>query len=69
MAESQQLVAAVVNNCSCQSGHCAAHQAMLDQRFVDGILFARHIREQLLREEGLICRSERSGRTRWGLDR
>jgi len=46
------LDAAIRHNCACQSGPgCGAHSAMLDQRFIDGILFARFMRAQLLKEE------------------
>jgi len=64
LAESYELAAAVHNNCSCASGYCAAHQAMLDQRFVDGILFARFMRQRLIEEEGVTCSSEQSVRWR-----
>lgn len=51
---------AISHNCACQSGsRCGAHAAMLDQRFIDGILFARHLLPQLRREE-FACRSPRS---------
>ena len=64
LAQANDLAMAVHHNCSCQSGYCGAHQAMLDQRWLNGILFARHLREQLLREEGVTCRSRQSVRTR-----
>jgi hypothetical protein len=59
------LETAIRHNCACQSGSpCGAHAAMLDQRYLDGVLFARFMRERLLREEGLTCRSRRLARTR-----
>jgi hypothetical protein len=33
------------------NGACPAHQALLDQRFVDGLLFAQYLAERLLVEE------------------
>ena len=52
---------AVEHNCTCHvdangvtvPGNCGAHRAMLEQRFVDGILFGRYLTERLLREEFL----------------
>jgi len=67
LAEAYQLAAAIQNNCACATGHCGAHQAMLDQRFINGILFARSIRERLLREE-FKCKSPRSETWRSLLD-
>lgn len=56
LEDAHQLIAAVFNNCpqhgGC-NGQCGGHQAMLEQRFIDGILFGRFMRERLLREEGL----------------
>lgn len=51
------LLDAVERNCTstCTSGvasrDCLAHQALLDQRWLDGLLFARHLTERLLLEE------------------
>ena len=54
--ESLALSIAVAHNCACKSGQqCGAHDAMLSQRYLDGILFARFIRARLLKEEGLPC--------------
>jgi hypothetical protein len=46
-AQVRALMLAVEHNCSCElspegliSGNCPAHQALLDQRFLDGLLFA-----------------------------
>jgi hypothetical protein len=52
-AQVQQLLAAIELNCTCRdkSGSCTAHQALLSQRFLDGLLYARWLREQLLAEE------------------
>jgi hypothetical protein len=54
--ESRELVAAVSANCTCpeqatDENRCPAHQALLDQRFLNGLLFARRLRECLIREE------------------
>jgi len=56
------LQVAVEHNCTCHvdssgvtvPGNCGAHQAMLSQRFVDGILFGRYLAERLLIEEFLL---------------
>ena len=56
-AEQAALLQAVTRNCTCPnqdgliSGSCPAHQALLEQRFVDGLLFARYLCQQLLLEE------------------
>lgn len=59
-AEAQMLIAALAANCACHYGlmgvrldTCAAHIAFTtDQRFLDGLLFARRLlRERLLTEE------------------
>jgi hypothetical protein len=50
----QALLVAIGHNCGCnekQPGSCIAHQAILSQRFLDGLLFARWMRERLLAEE------------------
>lgn len=51
--DAYQLEAAVQNNCDCLEikRRCSAHEAMLQQRFVDGVLFARWMRARLIREE------------------
>ena len=55
--ELHALMAAVDRNCTCTatpetvSGHCPAHKALLDQHFLDHVLFARRLAEQLLLEE------------------
>jgi hypothetical protein len=46
------LMAAVEHNCTCdRGGICPAHRALLDQRWLDGLLFARWLHERLLAEE------------------
>lgn len=51
------LLSAIDRNCTskCNSGvvsrDCLAHRALLDQRWLDGLLFARHLAEQLRAEE------------------
>jgi len=49
---------AVEHNCTCEqnsagqrSGKCPAHQALLDQRFLDGLVLAAYLRERLLEAE------------------
>jgi hypothetical protein len=54
--ELHALMAAVDRNCTCSNpevatGHCPAHRALLDQHWLDHVLFARHLAEQLLLEE------------------
>ncbi len=49
----------VARNCGCEmdpetgmhSGKCAAHQMMLEQRVLDGLLFERRMAVCLMREE------------------
>jgi hypothetical protein len=57
-AQCRELSAAVEHNCTCdeandgvRSGSCPAHRALLDQRWLDGLLFASYLHDQLLREE------------------
>jgi len=51
------LLQAIQRNCTCPTddglgrGSCPAHQALLDQRFIDGLLFARYLAERLLVDE------------------
>jgi hypothetical protein len=46
------LTVAISHNCDCHPPtSCAAHRAMLDQRFLDGVIFARYLSERLLAEE------------------
>lgn len=48
------LIEAVEHNCVCDPpgrGNCLTHQAMLDQRWLDGLLFARYLTERLMLEE------------------
>ena len=59
--ESELLIRAIVNNCECEvnpSGTlraaCAAHRMLThDQRALNGLLFARAIRQRLVHEEWL----------------
>jgi hypothetical protein len=53
LEQSYQLEAAIQNNCDCLHAkrRCSAHEAMLEQRFVDGVLFARFLRTRLIGEE------------------
>jgi len=53
-----ELVGAVEHNCTCLrspagvvNGSCPAHQALLDQRVMDGLLFARFLLDRLLAQE------------------
>lgn len=52
-AEMVALLEAIERNCECRgmSGSCPAHQALLSQRFIDGVIFVRWMRERLLDEE------------------
>lgn len=53
-AERHALLMCVNRYCTCgptTRGHCPAHQALLEQRFLDGLLFVRTLTEQLLTEE------------------
>jgi len=56
--EQVALLQAIANNCACvdevSRGACPAHRALLDQRFLDGCLFARYLSERLLLEEFLV---------------
>ena len=50
------LLVAVEHHCTCSDpeiarGSCPAHRALLDQRLLDGILFARFLTRRLLAEE------------------
>jgi hypothetical protein len=51
--EAGDLLAVVERNCPDKpcSGKCPAHQALLDQRWINGLLFARWMRARLLSEE------------------
>jgi hypothetical protein len=43
---------AIDHNCDCAAPRvCAAHRAMLDQRFLNGVLFGKHLAKRLLAEE------------------
>ncbi len=65
-SESYDLLASVRRNCACQYDQtgvqvrsCPPHDALVsNQRFLDGLLFARRIVQQLLAEEGLVALSE-----------
>ncbi len=57
-SEAWALQLAIVHNCTCArnyagviSGQCGAHRALLDQRFIDGCLFARYLLDRLAWEE------------------
>jgi len=60
--EAQALQKALAANCSChydEMGHCLErcepHKALIeDQRFIDGLLTERNLRERLLKEEYLV---------------
>jgi hypothetical protein len=50
--ERKELQAALDRDCSCLPPQlCAAHALLFDQRRLDGLLFARRIRQRLLTEE------------------
>ena len=54
-AEQVALLQAIAHNCTCSdevpNGSCPAHQALLHQRWLDGLLFARYLSERLLIDE------------------
>lgn len=56
-AQMRALLVAVERNCTCDppagTGKCPAHRALTDQRWLDGLLFARWIHAQLEAEEEL----------------
>jgi hypothetical protein len=57
----QELMTAIDNNCSCQESNvCSAHRAMLEQRFADGVLWGRWMRQRLLGEEFSRAKRRRS---------
>jgi hypothetical protein len=51
--QSYELSVAIKHNCTCGTSRvCGPHQAILEQRFLDGLLFARYLlRRQLQGEE------------------
>jgi hypothetical protein len=59
LEESYDLAKALEHHCECQTlkRRCPAHCAMLEQRFIDGLLFVRHLRARLSGEE-FACNSE-----------
>jgi hypothetical protein len=58
-AESAALLRAIERHCTCEVGitgallrACATHAALVNnQRFLDGVLFARRLRQRLIAEE------------------
>lgn len=51
-AQAVALTTAIAHHCTCKPPEtCAAHRAMLDQRFIDGVLWARWLLPRLKREE------------------
>ena len=57
--ETCDFLATIDRHCACKElrQRCAVHRAMLDQRWLNGLLFMRHWRERLLKEE-MTCSSE-----------
>jgi hypothetical protein len=52
VAEAYALAAAIEHNCECKPPvSCGAHAAMLEQRFLNGLLFGRYLAQRLLVEE------------------
>ena len=58
VAELLELQRAIERNCECArdsggiiSGKCGAHRALVDQRFIDSVLFYRWLRDRLIDEE------------------
>jgi hypothetical protein len=66
------LEAALARNCTCKYGDanertetCAPHAALADQRWLDGLLFARRINSRLHKEEWALPVTRRdNGRDR-----
>jgi hypothetical protein len=52
-AQSTELLQAVNRNCTCQNrlGMCSPHKGLADQRWLDGLLFMRSRRHQLVQQE------------------
>jgi hypothetical protein len=56
LTQAYALIEAIAHNCTCsqtppgQAG-CPAHRALGEQRFIDGLLWMRHLRARLLAEE------------------
>lgn len=61
LAESYDLAVVLEHHCECMQlkRRCPAHAAMLEQRFIDGLLYARYLVPQL-RQEEFECRSPQS---------
>lgn len=58
--EAQDLMEAINRNCECSAPMgvrlttCSGHKMLIDQqRQLDGLLFDRHLRDRLRKEEGL----------------
>lgn len=56
IAQMHALLTAVEHHCTCADpeivkGGCPAHRALLDQQFLDHVLFARWLAQRLLVEE------------------
>lgn len=51
------LLLVLEHHCTCDQVErkCAAHQILVSQRQIDGLLFARHLFEQLLSEEFMVA--------------
>ena len=73
--EADALATAIANNCACEFGHmgarlvtCAAHLMLEDQRTLDGLVFARYIRERIIAQEFdlPVCPATGSGMARAG---
>lgn len=66
-AQKRELLAAIERNCTCQfdeisrarTATCASHTAMLNQEFLDRLLFNRSIRARLYEEEYLIDKEDK----------
>ena len=59
------LMTAIEHNCNGgPPASCGAHKAILDQRFLDGVLWARWAREQLIAEEQMLIRHDHAAKRR-----
>ena len=66
-AQTQALVDAIKSNCTCTDkpgGVCTAHLALLEQRFLDGLLFARWMYDRRLLAEEFALSEDHVGRKR-----
>lgn len=58
MQQAYELAAAVARHCDCRAEkrQCGGHAAMLEQRFIDGVLYGRWMVERMINEEWRVER-------------